>query len=114
MEPLNIYTSDPADNGLAGIVLALGQNLQREVHLRPLEQLPVPDPERRQALRVEREEIVESIHRAEWCLAQYRGGHWHRDASHENGLAADLDALLTRRRAIDRILGAEKGGVNNG
>ena len=110
---ITVYTFNPADRGVAGFVLALGFNLQQPVQLRPLAALPAPDPLRRQALRVERAELVESIQRAEFSLEQYASGAWQPDAGHESGLKSDLDALQARLRAVQAVLGLEKGAEDN-
>ncbi|MDO7875519.1 hypothetical protein Q5H93_12315 [Hymenobacter sp. ASUV-10] len=111
---IRLYTSCPADLGVQGLAIALSHNFNLPVDVLPLSLLPAPDTERRQALRVERAELVEALQRAEWSLEQYRTGQWQPDAGHQNGLEFDRQALLTRREAIDRVLGAEKGGVGRG
>ena len=110
---INVYTSNPADQGLAGFALALGHNLCRPVRLLPLTQLPAPDPVRRQQLKTLRLELLDSIKTAEFGLEQYRSGAWQPDAGHENGLRFDLEALKNRLRGIDTVLGTEKGGEDN-
>ncbi|WP_201979297.1 hypothetical protein [Hymenobacter rubidus] len=107
---INVYTSNPADQGLAGFALALSHNLCRPVRLLPLTQLPAPDPQRRQALRVERGELLASIADAEHDLERLRYGDVPADAGRENGLLADVDALRSRLRAVNAMLGAPKEG----
>lgn len=114
MKAVNLYTSHTADLGVQGLAIAMSHQLGKPVHVLPLSLLPAPDPERRQALRVERAEVVEKLNMAEWALEQYRSGAWQPDAGHQNGLESDRQALLTRREAINRILGAEKGAASNG
>ncbi|MDO7851588.1 hypothetical protein [Hymenobacter convexus] len=111
---ITVYTSDPADRGLAGFVLALGFNLQRPVRLLPLTRLPAPDPLRLQALRVERTELIESIAQAEHDLERLAYGDVPADAGRENGLKADRDALHARLRAVEAMLRVGKGGLHNG
>ena len=111
---INIYTSNPADRGLAGFAVALGHNLCRPVRLLPLSRLPRPDPLRRQALRVERAELVEAIAWAEHDLERRRYGDVPADAGRENGLQSDLNALQARLRAVNATLALGKGGEDNG
>ncbi|MDO7853177.1 hypothetical protein [Hymenobacter convexus] len=111
---INVYTSNPADQGLAGFAVALSHNLCRPVQLLPLSQLPLPDPLRRQALRVEHAELVESIAQVEHDLERLAYGDVPADAGRENGLKADLNALQTRLRAVNATLGLGKGGEDNG
>jgi hypothetical protein len=110
---ITVYTSNPADRGLAGFVLALGFNLQKPVQLRPLSALPAPDPLRRQRLRVEHAELVEAIAQAEHDLERLHYGDVPADAGRENGLRFDLEALRTRLRAVEAVLSLGKGGVDN-
>ena len=110
---INVYTSNPADQGLAGFALALGHNLGRPVRLLPLSQLPAPDPLRRQALRVEHAELLESIALTEHFLGLYERGEHQPDAGKENGLRFDLEALHNRRRGVVAVLGLGKGGKDN-
>jgi hypothetical protein len=110
---INVYTSNPADQGLAGFALALGHNLCRPVQLLPLTQLPAPDLLRRQALRVEREELLEQIAQTQHDLERFHFGEWAPDAGRENGLRFTLEALNNRLRAVDAILGLGKGGEDN-
>jgi len=58
MDAITFYTSDPANRGLAGLMLALGQNMKRHVQARPLAELPPPDELHRQRLRCERVELL--------------------------------------------------------
>ena len=110
---INVYTSNPADQGLVGFVLALGHNLQRPVRLLPLSQLPAPDPLRRQALRVEHAELLEAIALAEHFLRLYARGERQPDASHENGLRFDVEALRNRLRGVETVLGLHSPGADN-
>ncbi len=109
---INFYSSEPDRLGLASFAQALSHNLGCAVRLRPLRELPAPDPARRHALRVERLDVVDRLNRTAWCLEQYRCHQWQPDAGEENGLQADHDALATRLRAIDRVLKV-KGGQGN-
>lgn len=113
MSVITVYTSNPADQGLAGFVLALGHNLCRPVQLLPLSQLPAPDLLRRQRLRVERTELVEAIALAQHDLDRYTYGEAQPDASRESGLRFDLDALTNRLRGVDTVLSTERGGPDN-
>jgi hypothetical protein len=114
MTPLLVYTSNPADQGLAGFALALSHNLCRPVRLLPLTQLPAPDALRRQRLRVEQEELLESIAQVEHDLERFHFGEWAPDAGRESGLKSDRDALHARLRAVQAILGLGKGGQDHG
>ena len=98
MQTVNIYTSQPSDQGLAGVMLAMSQNLKRPVVLLPLEAMPEPDLrfKQLQRLRIERMEVERALVWTEWCLEQYRHGAWSADAGHQQGLQFDLDALKTR------------------
>ena len=111
--PLLLYTSDSTDQGLHGFVEVLAMNLGRKARILPLTALPRPDTQRRQALRLERGELLESIQRAEFGLEQYCSGAWQPDAGHESGLRFDLEALKNRLRAVETVLGVEKGGADN-
>lgn len=113
MTVINVYTSNPTDQGLVGFALALGHNLQRPVRLLPLAQLPAPDPLRRQALRVEHAELLEAIALAEHFLGQYQRGERQPDAGNENGLRFDLEALNNRRRGVEAVLGLHAPGPDN-
>ena len=109
MQSINLYTSGVAD----GLLTSLADSLRAEgrvVRLLPIEQLPAPDPQRRQALRVEREEISEDLARHRATLQAYRAGRRSADAGRENGLLYDIEALSTRLRAIYSILGEKEGG----
>ena len=109
MQSINLYTSGVAD----GLLTSLADSLRAEgrvVRLLPIEQLPAPDPQRRQALRVEREEISEDLARHRATLQAYRAGRRPADAGRENGLLYDIEALSTRLRAIYSILGEKEGG----
>ena len=110
---LNLYSSSTNDTGLQGFLLAISQNIGCEVKLLPLTLLPRPDPQRRQALRVERAELLSSIQLAGFSLEQYATGAWQPDAGHENGLRFDLEALHNRLRAVQTVLGTEAGGADN-
>ncbi|MBF9239488.1 hypothetical protein I2I05_18995 [Hymenobacter sp. BT683] len=110
MEAINVYTSNATDQGLVAFTLALGMNLGRQINLRPLSQLPKPDPLRRQALRVERVEVLEQLKQAEFCLEQYACGAWQPDASHQEGTRFIVDSLTSRLRGLDAVLSTEKGG----
>lgn len=111
--PLLIYSSHHNAPGLHGFVEALAMNLGRKARILPLSLLPRPDTQRRQALRVERGELLESIQRAEFSLEQYASGAWQPDAGHESGLRFDLESLRNRLRAVETVLGVEKGGADN-
>ncbi|MDB5270223.1 MAG: hypothetical protein JWP58_3263 [Hymenobacter sp.] len=113
MSPITVYTSNPADQGLAGFALALSHNLCRPVLLRPLHALPAPDPLRRQALRVEHTELLEAIALAEHFLGQYERGERQPDAGNENGLRFDLEALHNRRRGVAAVLSLHTPGPDN-
>lgn len=113
MVPLTVYTSNPIDPGLAGFVLALGYNLGHSVRLLPLAALPAPDPQRRQALRVERLELVEAIAQTQHELERFGFGDARADAGRESGLRYDLDALRSRLRGVETVLGTQKGGPDN-
>ncbi|MBH8567548.1 hypothetical protein KB206_01535 [Microvirga sp. STS02] len=113
MSPITVYTSNPADQGLAGFALALSHNLQRPVHLRALTALPAPDLLRRQALRVEHAELLEAIALAEHFLGLYEQGERQPDAGHENGLRFDLEALRNRLRGVETVLGLHATGADN-
>jgi hypothetical protein len=112
---INVYTSNPADQGLAGFALALGHNLCRPVRLLPLTQLPAPDPLRLPQKRVERTELREAIEAVATHLALYAAGELAPDAGKEAGLRFTLDALNTRLKGVNAVLSSvEKGGVDNG
>ena len=110
---INVYTSNPADQGLVGFALALGHNLQRPVRLLPLAQLPAPDPLRRQALRVEHAELLEAITLTEHFLGLYQRGECPPDAGNESGLRFDLEALRNRLRGVKTVLGLHAPGADN-
>lgn len=112
---INVYTSNPADQGLAGFALALGHNLQRPVRLLPLTRLPAPDALRLQRRRVERLELVSAIEAVETHLALYAAGELQPDAGKEAGLRFTLDSLKTRLKGVNAVLSSvERGGVDNG
>jgi len=85
--PLHLYTLHTADLGAQGFALALGQNLNREVVLLPLSQLPPPDVQRCQRLRCERVELLEALRMPD----------------------VDRAAIHRRLAAIDQVLGQEGG-----
>lgn len=109
MKNLIVYTSQPASGQMATFMQAVAQNMD----VRPVSQLPAPDPVRRQALRVERIELRDGIKLAEFSLEQYRSGAWQPDAGHESGLRFDLDALNRRLSGLNTVLGTEEGGADN-
>ncbi|WP_201980391.1 hypothetical protein [Hymenobacter rubidus] len=108
MSVLKVYCSAP-NQGIDGFFLALG----RQVQLMPLELLPNPDPQRRQALELLRAELREEITNAQHDLDRLLYGDVPADAGRENGLKADLDALTSRLRGLDTVLGTQKGGADN-
>ncbi|MDO7876018.1 hypothetical protein Q5H93_14840 [Hymenobacter sp. ASUV-10] len=85
--PIHLYTLHTADLGAQGFALALGQNLNREVVLLPLAQLPPPDVLRRQRLRCERVELLEALRVP----------------------GTDRTAIHQRLADIDQVLGQEGG-----
>lgn len=113
MSTLTVYCSQPANPQMATFLLALG--LAQGATVRPLAALPAPDPLRRQALRVERGELRETIAQVQHDLDRFAFGDWQPDAGRENGLRFELDALQTRLKGVEAVLGStEKGGVDNG
>ena len=111
MSLLTVYCSQPASGQMATFLLAFSQG--QSVVVRPIIDIPAPDPVRRQQLKTLRLELLDSIKTAEFGLEQYRSGAWQPDAGHENGLRFDLEALKNRLRGIDTVLGTEKGGEDN-
>jgi hypothetical protein len=111
METITVYCSQPASGQMATFLLAAGQGHQLVV--RPMTELPVPDPQRRQQLKTLRLELLNDIKTAEFGLEQYRSGGWQPDAGHESGLRFDLEALKNRLRGIETVLGTEKGAADN-
>ena len=109
-----LYSSNTSDLGLQGLAIALSQNYGQPVEVLPLSMLPSPDLEHLNRLRVERAEVVEQLNQVEWSLEQFKSGAWQPDAGMQNGLEFERQALLNRRDAINRTLGAEKGAVSNG
>jgi hypothetical protein len=107
---LTIYTSLPASPGLATLVLCLPSEYGQQVQVRPLSELPSPDPAHTQRLRAEQADLQQTLQRVEWSLEQYRSGQWQPDAGEQNGLAYQRDALQTRLMAIGRALGGGKAG----
>jgi hypothetical protein len=108
MNSLRLYTSSPASVKLAD--LGLTGTLAKKVQLLPLTSLPVPNPQRVLSLRQERRELKHDIDTIGWSLQQYRSGAWLPDACRENGLQADLDASISRLRAVEASLRALGGG----
>lgn len=109
MQTLRIHTASPetfkpADLGLTG-------RLALSLHVLPLAALPAPLPQRVHALRLERAELREDVKTIGWSLQQYRSGTWLPDAGRENGLQADLDASISRLRAVENTLKSLEGGV---
>lgn len=108
MPTLRLYSSSPASVKLAD--LGLTGQLARQVRLLPLSALPAPRPQRQHALRQERDELRADILTIGWSLQQYRSGAWLPDAGRENGLEADLDASISRLRAVEATLRALEAG----
>lgn len=108
MSFLRVYSSSPASLKLAD--LGLTGQLARQVRLLPLTALPAPKPQRGHALRQERDELRQDILTISWSLQQYRSGAWLPDAGRENGLQADLDASISRLRAVEATLRALSAG----
>lgn len=108
MNLLRLYTSSPASVKLAD--LGLTGTLAQKVQLLPLTALPAPQAQRRHSLRQERQELRTDIQTIGWSLQQYRSGAWLPDAGRENGLQADLDASISRLRAVEATLRALEGG----
>lgn len=115
MEPLIIYTSLPGSAQLATLLRDLESTTgPRPVVIQPWSEIPAPDPDRCQRLRVEQAELEESIQEAEYLLQGYQTRRLQPDAGRENGLIADWNALTTRLRAVKAILRRQKGGPANG
>ncbi|WP_310391478.1 hypothetical protein [Hymenobacter sp.] len=113
MQPLRLYTSAQADPKVMNLALDL-THLGHRVQLLPLSQLPRPDARRRQRLGVERRVLRSALALAGCYLSLYRAGTWQPDAAAEDALAVDQEALQARLAEIDGVLGAEKGGPDNG
>jgi hypothetical protein len=109
---LRLYTSAPAHVKLAN--LGLTGTLAKRVRLLPLSALIAPKPQRWYALCQERGELRQAVKTIGWSLQQYRSGAWLPDAGRENGLQADLDASISRLRAVEATLRALEGGRGNG
>ncbi|MBO2007577.1 hypothetical protein [Hymenobacter negativus] len=115
MTPIFVYTSNPADQGLVGFVLALSHNLRRPVRLLPLAQLPQPDALRLQQKRVEQRDLLDALEAAETHLALYASGDLPPDAGAEAGLRFTLESLNTRLKGVQAVLSSvEIGGQDNG
>jgi hypothetical protein len=106
MRPLRLYTSSPATLQLAG--LGITGQLALRVQVLPFSALPAPLPVRRLALAQERAALRQDVQTISWSLHQYRSGQWLPDAGRENGLQADLDASISRLRAVEATLQALK------
>lgn len=111
MNNLTVYCSQPASGQMATFLLAIGQ--AHHVVVRPIAELPAPDPLRRQQLRAERAELLEAIALAGHFLGQYQRGERQPDAGNESGLRFDLEALKNRLRGVETVLGTEVGGADN-
>jgi hypothetical protein len=107
MSSLRLYTSSPASVKLAD--LGITGTLAQQVQLLPLTALPAPTAQRMHALRQEAAELRHDIQTIGWSLQQYRSGAWLPDAGRENGLQADLDASISRLRAVENTLRALAG-----
>lgn len=114
MDAIHLYTSNPADQALVGFAQALGHNLGREVQLRPLAQLPAPDPRRLPQLRLERAHVREDLAGAELGLGHLCFVDKAATAAQAETLFARTQALRSRLAVLDAALGAEKGGPRNG
>lgn len=108
MHFLRLYSSSPASLKLAE--LGLTGTLAQKVQVLPLSALPAPKAQRVHALRQERDELRQDIQTIGWSLHQYRSGAWLPDAGRENGLQADLDASISRLRAVEATLRALAAG----
>lgn len=108
---LTVYCSQPASGQMATFLQAVVQ--AHRIVVRPIAELPAPDPQRRQQLRTERLALSDELKISEFMLEQYRCGQLQPDLSHEQGLAFLVDSLKSRLRGIDTVLGTEKGGVDN-
>ncbi|HEX8659197.1 MAG TPA: hypothetical protein VF690_16780 [Hymenobacter sp.] len=97
---------------MATFLLAL--SAAHSVAIRPVSELPAPDHQRRQYLRAERLQLLDAISLTKAHLAKFRTGEWQPDAGRENGLTFELEALSSRLRGIETVLGTERGGADNG
>ncbi|WP_210516434.1 hypothetical protein [Hymenobacter terricola] len=111
MQNLTVYCSQPASPQMATFLLAV-QNAHGVV-IRPVSELPAPDPLRRQQLRVERTGLLEAIAVAAHDLDRLVYGEVQPDAGRENGLRFELEALKRRLSGVNTVLGTEKGGTDN-
>lgn len=110
MQQLHVYTSDLAYVKLTDLLVDLTRHLSLNVVVRPLDKLPLPQPERLNALLLEQQELSQALACAEWCLERLASGQWQPDAALENGCLADRDALASRLRAVSQSIELLKRG----
>jgi hypothetical protein len=103
MAPVTLYVSTQASPQ----VLLFALDVRRQgwsVLLRPLNALPAPRVARLASLRLEQAGLQQDVKTMRWLLLQYAEHYLLPDACHENGLRADLDATLSRLRAVEATL----------
>jgi hypothetical protein len=109
---LTVYCSQPASGQMATFLQAVSR--AHTIVVRPVTALPAPDPLRRQALRVERGELLDAIQAAETSLELLRTRRVQPDAGRENGLRFTLNSLNNRLKGVNTVLGSTaKGAVDN-
>lgn len=115
MKPLTVYSSEPSNTQLAAAFFNL-QKLGIALVLRPLHELEQavatgPQPRRRlSALHADLEDVTLQLVAIGEKLDAHEQGQRRLGAGEENGLNAQRDALLARKRGIQGHLRAVKGG----
>lgn len=114
MSPLIVYSSAPVSTQLA--VAFQGLKAQGyQVHLRPLSELPAPTgaPQRQQCRR-ELQRACLHLAAIGDALSAHEAGTLQLALGQEQGLRAERDALLARKRGLERRLAARKGDPARG
>jgi hypothetical protein len=114
MQPLNVYSSAPLSTSLAVAMLGL-EGLGLEVQLLPIEALPTSSGRRPASLRFEWVQLSQRLATIGDALTAHENGALRLAAGDEQGLRAERDDLVSRKRGIEAALAElEKGGQDNG
>lgn len=114
MKTIKLYSSVPIRNAQLACALLNLEALGLQVQQLPLEQLPAAQQVRLGARRAELESVCVRLADIGDALTRHEDGHWVLGAGELNGLLAERDALVSRKRALEQTLRALKGGPADG